>query len=46
MMASLRMSLQVSITQINEYDKESMKLFFILGMLPAGVLPTELDVIW
>ena len=46
MIASLTLSAQVSIQFIRENDPESMDLFFILSMLPGGVTPAELDLLW
>ena len=45
-MASLRISAQVSIQFISESDPETMNLFYILGMLPGGLSPDDLDCLW
>ena len=46
MMASLQLSAQVSIQFIKDSDPESMELFYLLGMLPGGISPKELDILW
>ena len=46
MQISLRLSAQVSIQSIEETDPESMDLFFLLGLLPGGVSPSDLDHMW
>ena len=46
MIASLRLSAQVSIQFIKDSDPESMDLFLLLGMLPGGVSPSDLDYLW
>ena len=46
MMASLRISVQVSVSMINESDPKSMQLFFLLGLLPGGIGVDDLDKIW
>ena len=43
MMISLRLSAQVSIQFIQDSDPESMDLFYLLGMLPGGIAPSDLD---
>ena len=46
MIASLRLSAQLSIQFIKDTDPESMDLFLLLEMLPGGVTPTDLDLLW
>ena len=46
MMISLRLSAQVSIQFIQDSDPESMDLFYLLGMLPGGIAPQDLDFLW
>lgn len=46
MMISLRLSAQVSIQFIQDSDPESMDLFYLLGMLPGGIAPHDLDFLW
>jgi len=36
MMASLRLSVQVSVKMIEESDPACLQLFFIMAMLPGG----------
>ena len=40
--ASLRLSLEVSIKILEKEDKQSLSFFFFIGMLPGGVLEEEL----
>ena len=46
MAESLAISAQVSIQFIMDSDIETMDLFFLLGMLPGGVSPKDLDELW
>ena len=46
MMKSLQLSAQVSIEFISKSDPETMDLFYLLGMLPGGISPKELNEIW
>ena len=46
MMASLQLSAEVSIQYIADSDPESMDLFYLLGMLPGGIIPKDLDGMW
>ena len=46
MMASLQISAEVSIQFIKDSDPESMELFYLLGMLPGGIAPKDLDKLW
>ena len=36
----------MSIEFISESDSESMNLFYLLGMLPGGIAPDDLDKLW
>ena len=45
-LASLRISAAVSIRFISESDPETMNLFYLLGMMPGGITPNELDCLW
>jgi hypothetical protein len=40
--ASLRLSLEASIKVLEKEDKESLRFFFLMGMLPGGVTEDEL----
>ena len=42
-MASLRLSVHVSVQMIEETDPECLMLFLLLGMLPGGIRNDELD---
>jgi len=46
MMASLRLSVHVSVKMIDENDVVSMQLFLVLGLLPGGITIKELDSLW
>ena len=46
MAQSLTIPAQVSIQFIMDSDIESMDLFFLLGMLPGGISPKDLDELW
>ena len=46
MIASLRLSAQISIQFIKDSDPESMDLFLLLGLLPGGLTPSDLDLLW
>lgn len=43
MMASLRLSVQVSVKMIQESDPACMMLFFVLALLPGGVTEQEIQ---
>ena len=43
---SLRLSATVSFQQIDENDPESVDLLFLLGQLPGGINPEDLDYLW
>lgn len=45
-MQSLRISVQVSVQEINESDPVSMQIFFLLGQLPGGIFFKDLEKIW
>lgn len=44
-MASLRLSVHVSVQMIEETDPECLKLFLLLGFLPGGIRDDELEAI-
>ena len=46
MLASLRLSVHVSVKMIEESDPVCMQLFLLLGFLPGGINYEELDKIW
>ena len=46
MLVSLRLSAQLSVQAIQESDPESMDLLYLLGLLPGGIKPNELDYLW
>ena len=46
MMVSLRLSAHCSFQAIVESDPESMDLLFLLGLLPGGISPDDLDYLW
>ena len=43
---SLRLSSQLSFQAIEESDPESVDLLYLLGLLPGGINPTDLDYLW
>lgn len=45
-MASLRLSVHVSVKMIKDSDPVSLQLFLLLGLLPGGVKKAELKEIW
>ena len=45
-LASLRMSAEVSIQHILDTDGESADLFFLLGLLPGGLIKSEIEHLW
>jgi hypothetical protein len=46
MLASLRISIYISIQMLQETDPVCMSLFYLLGMLPGGVTDDELGNLW
>ena len=43
---SLRLSSHLAIEAIEESDPESVDLLYLLGLLPGGINPTDLDYLW
>lgn len=44
--ASLRLSLEASLKFLSSEDNQSLRFFFLIGMLPGGVYEQELERIW
>jgi len=44
--ANLGATFEVSIRQVQEIDPEAVRLFSMMGLLPGGAFPTDLDAIW
>lgn len=44
--ASLRLSLEASLMVLEREDKEGLKFFFLIGMLPGGAFSEELEAIY
>lgn len=44
--ASLRLSLEVSIKVLQNEDLQALQFFFLIGMLPGGIEEEELAEIW
>lgn len=45
-LVSLRISIQLSFQAIEENDPESVDLLYLLGLLPGGIRPKDLDYLW
>ena len=45
-MASLKVSMDISINQLKETEPEAINLFWLIGLLPGGCTPNELDSLW
>ena len=43
---SFAISLQISVDYIQQRNPEAVRLFAVMGLLPAGALPPDLDAIW
>jgi len=43
---SFAVSLQVSVSYLRERNPEAVNLFAVLGLLPSGALPLDLNAIW
>jgi hypothetical protein len=46
MMAFMRSSLHVSLRSIQNSDPECLELLYLLSLLPEGIMPKELDMLW
>lgn len=46
MMAAIKATINISMQHLNNSDPECMELLYFLVMLPGGVLPKDLDIIW
>jgi tetratricopeptide (TPR) repeat protein len=44
--ANLGATFEVSIRQVEEIDPEAVRLFSVMGLLPGGAFPEDLDAIW
>ena len=45
-LVSLRLSAQLSFQAIEESDPESVDLLYLLALLPGGINPADLDLLW
>jgi hypothetical protein len=45
-MGSLKVSMDLSISQLSAADPEAIDLFWLIGLLPGGCTPRELDLLW
>lgn len=45
-MTSFAKSLAVSVRYVRERDPNSIKLFAVMGLLPGGAIPSDIDEIW
>ena len=46
MLVSLRLSTHISVQAIQDNDPESMDLLYLLSLLPGGIIPEDLDLLW
>lgn len=44
--ASLRLSLEASLKILEKEDKNCLRFFFFIGMLPGGVYEEDLEDMW
>ncbi len=44
--ANLGATFEVSIRQVEEIDPEAVRLFSVMGLVPGGAFPEDLDAIW
>lgn len=44
-MHAVKLGVHISIRNMKD-DEESMKMLFLLSLLPSGIMPKDLDILW
>ena len=44
-MRAVKLGVHMSIQKMKD-DEESMKMLFLLSLLPSGIMPKDLDILW